>query len=121
MMFLGFSACTSARFISTKAEIQLKGNPTTGYTWLYEVGDEAVIQIDEDVKYLGSDGVVGAPSLFTYTITSLKPGKTALHFEYRRPWETVPAAETHGYEVSVDENGGIEVRELHEDASALLK
>lgn len=111
MMMIG-AVCTScATFKSQKAVIELGGNPTTGYTWNYQIEDEAVIKVDEEIRYLGKNGVVGAPSKFTYTIYSLKAGNTKIKFEYKRPWEQTPADKVVIYEVRVKENGAIEVKE----------
>lgn len=109
--FALFVSCVSTRFTSDEKTIQLKGNPTTGYNWFYQISDESVIAVEEYVKYLGDDMVVGAPSMFTYTITSLKPGQATLHFEYKRPWETVEPVETKEYIITVDEKGKIKIEE----------
>ena len=105
-----FTSC--ATFSSQKAVIELDGNPTTGYTWNYEIEDEAVIKMDEEIRYLGKKGVVGAPSKFTYTVHSLKTGSTTIKFEYKRPWEQTPADKVVIYEVSVGQKGEIEVKEI---------
>lgn len=111
MMMIG-AVCTScATFKSQKAVIELGGNPTTGYTWNYQIEDEAVVKVDEEIRYLGKNGVVGAPSKFTYTIHSLKAGDTKIKFEYKRPWEQTPADKVVIYEVRVKENGAIDVKE----------
>ena len=104
-----FTSC--ATFSSQKAVIELDGNPTTGYTWNYEIEDEALIEVDEEISYLGKDDVVGAPSKFKYTIHSLKTGSTRIKFEYKRPWEQTPADKVEIYEVSVGQNGEIVVKE----------
>ncbi len=118
MMMIG-AVCTScATFKSQKAVIELGGNPTTGYTWNYQIEDEAVIKVDEEIRYLGKNGVVGAPSKFTYTIYSLKAGNTKIKFEYKRPWEQTPADKFVIYEVRVKENGAIEVKEVDTESPA---
>ncbi len=106
-----FSSCSSAKFSSQKTQIQLKGNPTTGYTWVFEIEDESIVSVTGQSKYLGKKGMVGAPSLFTYTVHSLKPGRTMLKFEYKRPWEEKEPEETCIYEVTVAENGKIILNE----------
>ena len=106
-----FVSCASTGFKAEKKTIELKGNPTTGYSWFYEIEDDSVISIEEDVKYLGAKGMVGAPSLFTYTVTARKSGSTKITFEYKRPWETQPALETKVYEVSVDDQGRLVISE----------
>ena len=102
-----FAGCKSAAFKTSEKTLELKGNPTTGYTWIYTVEDESIIQVSEEIKYLGEKGIVGAPSLFTYTIRSVKPGTTSLKFEYKRPWEEKAAEEVRVFEVRVKENGEI--------------
>ena len=109
--FALFASCVSTRFAGDEKTIQLKGNPTTGYNWFYQISDDSIIAVEEYVKYLGDDMVVGAPSMFTYTITSLKPGQATLHFEYKRPWETVEPAEIKEYIITVAENGKIKIEE----------
>lgn len=106
-----FEGCKSIAFKSSETRLELRGNPTTGYTWIYTIGDESIIQIDEDIKYLGKEGMVGAPSLFTYTVRSLKQGNTNLKFEYKRPWENKQAEEVRFFEVTVKENGKISMTE----------
>lgn len=118
MMMIG-AVCTScATFKSQKAVIELGGNPTTGYTWNYQIEDEAVVKVDEEIRYLGKNGVVGAPSKFTYTIHSLKAGNTKIKFEYKRPWEQTPADKVVIYEVRVKGNGAIEVKEVDTESPA---
>lgn len=105
------TACASTHAEHEKATIQIKGNPTTGYNWFYEIGDDSIIAVEESEKYLGDDMVVGAPSLFTYKIIPLKPGQTTLYFEYKRPWETEDPIETKNYFITVAENGKITIEE----------
>ena len=107
------TGCTTANgFKSDKAELSLKGNPSTGYNWIVQIEDENIISIEEKTEYLGSNGVVGAPSMFYYTIRSLNPGTTTLRFEYRRPWESNPPLELHLYDVTVEKNGNLILRAL---------
>lgn len=108
-MFGLFLSCTSNKFKSKKQKFTLKGNPSTGYTWIYKIEDESIINLNTKIKYLGSKSMSGAPSRFTYTITSLKPGATKIFFEYKRPWEEDPI-ETKVYEILVDEQGKIQIK-----------
>lgn len=111
LLNLIFTGCKSASFNSSEKILELRGNPTTGYTWIYTIGDESIIQVDEDIQYLGKEGMVGAPSLFTYTVRSLKHGNTSLKFEYKRPWEDKKAEEVRFFEVTVKGNGKISMTE----------
>jgi len=110
-LFSCASAKTDDDNPKNQPKIELKGNPTTGYSWFYEIEDDSVIQLEEDVKYLGTNKVVGAPSLFTYTVIALKSGTTTVKFEYKRPWEDLPAVDTRIYKISVDDKGKIEISE----------
>ena len=121
LLFLLFAGCSTTSFKSDKTTLELNGNPTTGYTWLYSIGDETIISVDEDVKYLGAKGVMGAPSKFTYTIKSLKAGNTSLKFEYKRPWEEKEAEEIRLYYVNVKENGKIELKDTNTEAAKTFK
>lgn len=103
--------CKSASFKESEKKLELDGNPTTGYTWVYSIGDESVIQVSEDVKYLGKNGIVGAPSRFTYTIKSKKAGSTSLKFVYKRPWEEKDAETVRLFEVKIEDDGKLELIE----------
>ena len=116
-----FTGCSTTSFKSEKTNLELKGNPTTGYTWIYTIGDNTIISVEEDIKYLGAKGVMGAPSKFTYTIKSLKAGNTSLKFEYKRPWEEKDAEEVRLYEVTVKENGKIELKDTNAEAAKTFK
>lgn len=110
LLSLIFAGCKSVSFNSSEKRLELRGNPTTGYTWIYTIGDESIIQVDEDIQYLGKEGMAGAPSLFIYTVRSLKQGNTNLKFEYKRPWEDKQAEEVRFFEVTVKENGKISMK-----------
>lgn len=105
------SGCSAATFKSHERTIQLMGNPTTGYTWIFTVENESIVQVEENMQYMGADNIAGAPSLFMYKITSVKPGATKLKFEYKRPWEKKPAEKSRFYDVTVKANGNIVLEE----------
>ena len=106
------SSCTSQKsFESDSVTIELKGNPSTGYTWEAVLSDENIVEISKDVKYLGAKGMVGAPSMFYFTVRSLSVGNTILTLEYKRPWEEKTPLETKVYNINVDERGKITMEE----------
>lgn len=106
------SSCTSQKsFKSDSVSIELKGNPSTGYTWEAVLSDENIVEISKDVKYLGAEGIVGAPSMFYFTVSSLTTGNTVLTLEYKRPWEEKAPLVTIVYNISVDEKGKITMSE----------
>lgn len=111
-----FTGCTTVKgFKSDETNLYLKGNPTTGFNWIMQLDDPSIVEVEESSEYLGADGVVGAPSRFCYTIRSLKPGRTTLHFEYRRPWEKNPPLEVRIYDISVETDGKLHIQERNED------
>ncbi len=111
-----FTGCTTTKgFKSDETKLYLKGNPTTGFSWILYIEDASIVDKEESSEYLGADGVVGAPSRFCYTIRSLKPGNTTLRFEYRRPWEKNPPLELHIYDISVETDGKLLIQERTED------
>jgi len=118
ILSLLFSSCASAPFKSQKAIIELEGNPTTGYSWFYELADEKIIKLEEEIIYLGKKGMTGAPSRFVYTLHSLSAGETTIHFEYKRPWEDKPAEELRNFKVSVKESGKIILQEEADEEKA---
>ena len=106
------SSCTSQKsFESDSVTIELKGNPSTGYTWEAVLSSENIVEVSKDVKYLGAEGMVGAPSMFYFTVRSLSVGNTILTLEYKRPWEEKAPLETKVYNINVDERGKITMSE----------
>ena len=109
------SSCVSSKTGFSKAEtaqIVLDGNPTTGYSWEYSETQKGIVEISEKIEYTGKGNIVGAPSVFTYTIRPVKAGSTELRFKYRRSWENVPAAEEKNFRVEVSEDGSVTVSEI---------
>lgn len=106
------AACSSKKsFNSDTVTIELKGNPSTGYTWEAVLSSESIVEVSKDVKYLGAKGMVGAPSMFYFTVSSISEGNTVLSFEYKRSWETKTPLETKVYNISVDKKGKITMSE----------
>ena len=106
------SSCTSRKsFESDSVTIEIKGNPSTGYTWEAVLSDEIVVEVSKDVKYLGAKGMVGAPSMFYFTVRSVLTGNTVLTLEYKRPWEEKAPLEKKVYNINVDEKGKITMSE----------
>ena len=74
--------------------IELKSNPTTGYSW-------NVANVDLKLKHQGKvdiiqtykcdnedDSICGAGGTETFFIKGLEEGEVCLLFEYKCPWET---------------------------------
>lgn len=109
-----FAGCMSNKVFESRTEsIQFKGNPTTGYNWFYSLDDEGIVSVDQNVKYLGERGLVGAPSMYTYSFTSLKEGETEIHFVYKRSWEKDSEIDFKNFRISVNRAGEIKITELN--------
>jgi inhibitor of cysteine peptidase len=69
-------------------EVQLEGNPSTGYTWEAKDLDTTMIQ-KVGVTEFSSDnpGLVGTAGTLKLTFKILKTGRTSLTLVYQRPWE----------------------------------
>ena len=75
------------------------------------MSSENIVEVSKDVKYLGAKGMVGAPSMFCFTVRSVSVGNTILTLEYKRPWEEKAPLETKVYNINVDEKGKIIMEE----------
>ncbi|GAA0078422.1 hypothetical protein UT300005_28010 [Clostridium sp. CTA-5] len=94
------------------AEINLQGNPTTGYTWEYKINTDGIIK--EDSKQYKQDKsnleAVGVGGTYTWKFSALKEGTTEVTFKYRRPWEN-EVIQTKTYIFTVDNELKITVKE----------
>ena len=70
--------------------------PPNGAPVLAPVGQRVYAPKSADIQNVGAGGI----NVFRFR--GEQPGKVTLQFEYRRPWETVPAARTVRYEVTVE-------------------
>ena len=75
------------------AEIVLKGNPSTGYSWGWQIfyGSGHVDIADETNASDEESALLGAPEKFTYVVKGVKPGDVEICFTYAQPWEQDPA------------------------------
>ena len=93
-------------FVSNQVDLYMPSNPTTGYSWAYDIGDAEVIAVKdrffEDSSTLGN--VVGEGGTHWFHIAGLKPGTTSVTFRYLRPWEPDSALSQTTYRLTVDES-----------------
>ena len=66
--------------------IDLKGNPTTGYTWHYTIENGDLLQLVSETS-MADSGLIGAGSTFTWQFKAQKTGETRIVFKYYRSWE----------------------------------
>lgn len=85
--------------------VELSGNPTTGYSWIVsKIEGESLKQVGQ-VEYASSADRLGAGGVFAAAFKPVKPGRTTISMEYRRPWEkNVKPAETFKVTVEVKEH-----------------
>ncbi len=79
------------------AQISLKENPTTGYSWFFHVtsgglegkplGEDGPIKVAGERFTLPDTELVGAPGMKEVMIEGARPGRATLIGECRRPWE----------------------------------
>jgi predicted secreted protein len=84
-------------------QISLEGNLTTGYNWVLAPQDPVLLEQQGDPEYKAANNLVGSPGTITFTMRAVSPGKTTLHFDYKRPWEETTSPEK-TYEVTVSVN-----------------
>lgn len=82
--------------------LTLRGNPTTGYSW---DAAEVPAQVTLTEKHYEQDKtdpmMVGVGGTFHFRFKAVKKGEAAIRFEYRRPWEKLPAIEVRSYRVRI--------------------
>lgn len=84
--------------------IQLKSNPTTGYSWFLEPYDHKFIQLVEHWYVPSKKTLAGAGGTEQWQFQLTKEAFTAPHtlfikLSYRRPWETQPASKSVVFEI----------------------
>ena len=92
------------------AAVELIGNPTTGYTWVYTMSPEGVVR-EVSKEYIASktdERVSGSGGKFIFTFEALITGEAELIFSYLRVWEEdTPAMETVVYTATVDDKNSL--------------
>ena len=91
--------------------IELKGNPTTGYSWqcVPANGHELVKVVSQYVQEWQSEGDADIPlsgngGKYRFALSGIAPGEETITFTYKRIWEDNPALYTLVYHVRVDDD-----------------
>ena len=89
--------------------VELEGNATTGYQWLYTADPEGIVEeVSNDFFQGDSDGSeTGVGGVYVYKFKGVQEGETTLTFVYARSWEDEEPGETVTYKLSVDADGNI--------------
>lgn len=82
--------------------LTLRGNPTTGYSWeATEVPSEVLLTEKHYEQDKTETMMVGVGGTFHFHFKAVKKGEANIRFEYRRPWEKLPAVEVRSYRVRI--------------------
>lgn len=84
-------------------EVVLEGNPgSTGYSWVLESGNAAVLKQQGEASFQAGTNMLGAPGKFTFKFDAVGAGTAQLKFANKRTWEpNDPNAEKFSVTVSV--------------------
>jgi predicted secreted protein len=79
--------------------INVKANPTTGYTW--EVGfDQSLLKLVR--QYTPSSSAIGAGGIESFEFQGMRAGETEIYLNYKRSFEpNNPALETKNFKVTI--------------------
>jgi predicted secreted protein len=76
-------------------EVELQGNPTTGYTWEVLPGAESILGQQGDAQFVPESQAVGSGGLVTLTFKAVHVGKATLSLAHHRTLEPgVPPLKT---------------------------
>lgn len=83
--------------------VHLPASPATGFSWTLEDPLSSVLRLNGDPGFAPTTAnKPGASAMQTWHFRAESPGRTALRFAYRRPWETTAApAKTMVYDLIV--------------------
>jgi inhibitor of cysteine peptidase len=80
--------------------VVLEENPSTGYTWEYEITNTDVISLKNE-KTINKAERPGAPATKQWTFNVLGEGCTMIEFKLHRSWEETQPVEEHYYAINV--------------------
>lgn len=88
---------------------RLDGNATTGYSWNAVIDNPGIVSLESTIVAVNKDAtLMGGPNVFEFKIRGKNIGKTKIHFEYKRTWETGVAPEkTKTIEIEVMAEDGV--------------
>ena len=106
------SASTSQAAAQSTATVSLKGNASTGYTWLYTADPTGIVKEKSSSYALDSnlpDPPPGTGGTFVFEFEAVKEGEAELVFFYTRTWENSPAINVATYKAVVDAGGSLKI------------
>ena len=81
--------------------VTLEGNTTTGYNWIMQTMDPAILTQIGEPAYTAESNQIGAPGTISLTFQSVETGEAKLVLNYMRAFET-DIAPLHTFEVTVE-------------------
>lgn len=74
--------------------IELPANPSTGYSWTYELSEKDILKEDSSgyIPAPGKDDGVGRGGKQVWIFRAVNPGSVGITFTYQRPWEAGAAS-----------------------------
>ena len=96
------SSATIGVTIGEQFEIDLEGNPTTGYTWQgNEVYDKTMLDLFKKEYLPSRPQMIGSGGAQLYLFKALKAGDTQIKMTYKRSWETTDYDKTVIFNVTI--------------------
>ncbi len=82
--------------------LQLPGNPSTGYAWVWSSTNGSSVSITGSPTYTPNPGGgVGGGGTYLFPLLAIAPGKTTLSLAYEKPWDPSSLADTFTVTLSV--------------------
>ena len=89
--------------VGDKIRLELCSNPTTGFTWDYEMTEENVLKEEDHDFDAPEEDIPGAAGIEFWTFEAAEKGTTEVRMEYSRQWEGGEKAEwTYTLNVTVE-------------------
>jgi inhibitor of cysteine peptidase len=88
--------------VGQELQVQLAGNPTTGYAWSVTGLDENFLRQQAEPDYQPDSDLIGAGGVYTFHFKALQAGQTSLKLAYARSFEPdVPPEKIFAIEVLI--------------------
>ncbi len=107
------TGCSSNNKEGESLLIELSSNPSTGYTWTYDISNNDIISIEEDYDDSNcEENTVGCGGYNVYNIKALKKGETTITFTYSFPNKVNSEEKKAVYVITIDKD--LKIEEYHE-------
>lgn len=110
-LLAGCKLIQESRNDPTIAKVELNGNPTTGFSWVYTIAPDDIIKIvsEDYIQDSNPQNFAGVGGTFVFIFEAVAQGEATVTFHYLRPWEDVPPIKTVVYKAVVDEQGSLKL------------